>query len=38
MKDKKTSLMIMSGEVSSEDSDWGVAEGVVATVWRISPI
>jgi hypothetical protein len=37
-KERKTSLRMISGVVSSDDTVRGVGEGVDATVWRISPI
>jgi hypothetical protein len=37
-KERKTSLNMISGEVSNDDTVRGVGEGVDATVWRMSPI
>jgi len=38
MKDKTTSLSRISGDVRSEDTVRGVADGVEATVCKMSPI
>jgi hypothetical protein len=37
-KDKKANFNRMSGDASNDDTVFGVAEGVEATVCRISPI